>query len=96
MEFFGSIPFLALKFLGFICLGAEKTAKGRRPSPRHPWAGCLTGIFSYVVPFEKFSWCFRSEDFRMNDIAICKNGRILLFYMEKMSCHFSILLVYWS
>lgn len=26
MEFFGSIPFLALKFLGFICLGAEKTA----------------------------------------------------------------------
>jgi hypothetical protein len=36
MEFFGSIPFLALKFLGFICLGAEKTAKGRRPSPCHP------------------------------------------------------------
>ena len=77
-------------------LGYKKTVKGLGQSPDNPWAGCLTGIFSYVVPFEKFSWCFRSEDFRMNDIAICKNGRILLFYMEKMSCHFSILLVYWS
>ena len=66
MEFFGSIPFLALKFLGFICLGAEKTAKGRRPSPDNPWAGCWTEILSCGVPFEKFSWCFRSENFRIN------------------------------
>ena len=58
--------FLALKFRGFICLGAEKTAKGRRPSPRHPLAGCLTEILSCGMPFEKFSWCFRSENFRIN------------------------------
>ena len=37
-----------------------------RQSPRHPLAKCLTKILSYGVPFEKFSWCFRSEDFRMN------------------------------
>ena len=50
---------------GFVLhLECKKTAKGRRPSPRHPWAGCLTEILSYVVPFEKFSWCIQSEDFR--------------------------------
>ncbi len=32
----------------------------------HPWAGCLTEILSYGVAFEKFSWCFRSEDFCIN------------------------------
>ena len=52
-------------------LGYKKTAKGLGQSPRHPWAGCLTEIFSYVVPFKKFSWCFRSEDFRMNGIQAC-------------------------
>ena len=47
-------------------MGAEQTAKGRRPSPRHPSAGCLTEILSCGMPFEKFSWCFRSENFRIN------------------------------
>ena len=59
----------------------------------HPWAGCLTEILSYVVPFEKFSWCIRSEDLCINDIAVYKNNRILLFRMEKISCYFIILLV---
>ena len=29
---------------------------------------------SYVAPLEKFSWCFRSAIFRINDIAVYKNG----------------------
>mgnify|MGYP007129087577 CR=1 FL=1 len=47
-------------------MGAEQTAKGLRQSPRHPSAKCMTKILSYGVPFEKFSWCFRSEDFCIN------------------------------
>ena len=47
-------------------LGYKKTVKGLGQSPDNPWAGCLTEILSYVVPFEKFSWCFKSEDFRIN------------------------------
>ncbi len=47
-------------------LACKKTAKGRRPSPRHPWAGCLTEIWSYGMPFEKFSWCIKSREFRIN------------------------------
>lgn len=37
-----------------------------RPSPCNPWAGYLTEILFYVEPFKKFSWCFKSEDFRIN------------------------------
>ena len=37
-----------------------------RPSPCNPWAGYLTEILSYEVVFEKFSWCFKSEDFCIN------------------------------
>lgn len=29
---------------------------------------CLTEILPCGVPFEKFSWCFKSGDFRMNGI----------------------------
>ena len=47
-------------------LGYKKTVKGLGQSPDNPWAGCLTEILSCVVPFEKFSWCFRSENFRIN------------------------------
>ena len=74
-------------------LECMETAEGTCQSPRHPWAGCLTEILSYVVPFEKFSWCIRSEDLCINDIAVYKNNRILLFRMEKISCYFIILLV---
>ena len=49
-------------------MGYMKTVKGRRPSPRHPWAKYLTETLSYGVPFEKFSWCIRLEDFRINGI----------------------------
>ena len=51
---------------GFFYIGIYENRQGTCQSPRHPWAGCLTEILSYVVPFEKFSWCIRSEDFRIN------------------------------
>ena len=73
-------------------LGYKKTVKGLGQSPDNPWAGCLTEILSYVVPFEKFSWCIRSEDLCINNIAVYKNNKILLFRMEKISCYFIILL----
>ena len=78
---------------GFFYIGIYENLEGTCQSPRHPWAGCLTEILSYVVPFEKFSWCFRSAIFRINDIAVYKNSGILLCLMEKMSCCFFILLV---
>ena len=78
---------------GFFYIGIYENREGTCQSPRHPWAGCLTEILSYVVPFEKFSWCIRSEDLCINDIAVYKNNRILLFRMEKISCYFIILLV---
>ena len=52
-------------------LGYKKTVKGLGQSPDNPWAGCWTEILSCGVPFEKFSWCFRSGDFRMNGILGC-------------------------
>ena len=52
-------------------LGYKKTVKGLGQSPDNPLAKCLTEILSCVVPFEKFSWCFRSEDFRMNGAQTC-------------------------
>ena len=67
--------------------------RGPRRSPDNPWAGCWTEILSCGMPFEKFSWCFRSAIFRINDIAVYKNSGILLCLMEKMSCCFFILLV---
>ena len=74
-----------------ICLYWEymKTVKGRRPSPRHPWAGCLTEILSYVVPFEKFSWCFRSEDFCINisaDLHDCPMSLRLFILLVFLHC----------
>lgn len=51
---------------------------GRCPSPDNPWAEYATEILYYKVPFEKFSQCFRPEDYYMNNIAICKNSEILL------------------
>ena len=78
---------------GIFYIGIYENREGTCQSPRHPWAGCLTEILSYVVPFEKFSWCIRSEDLCINDIAVYKNNRILLFHMEKISCYFIILLV---
>ena len=74
-------------------LGIYENREGTCQSPRHPWAGCLTEILSYVVPFEKFSWCIRSEDLCINDIAVYKNNRILLFRIEKISCYSNILSV---
>lgn len=66
-----------------------------KPVPSaHPWAWCLTEILFCGVGFERFSWCFKSGDFRMNGIAVYKNSRILLLRMEKISCYFNILLVY--
>ena len=76
------------------CIGMQNKRKGTlRQSPCNPWAECKTETLSYVVPFEKFSWCFRSAIFRINNIAVYKNNKILLFRMEKISCYFIILLV---
>ena len=47
-------------------LGIYENRQGTCQSPDNPWAGCLTEILSYGVAFEKFSWCFRSEDFCIN------------------------------
>ena len=47
-------------------LGIYENRQGTCQSPDNPWAGCLTEILFYVEPFEKFSWCFKSEDFRIN------------------------------
>ena len=46
-------------------LGIYENRQGTCQSPDNPWAGCLTEILSYGVPFEKFSWCIRLEDFRI-------------------------------
>lgn len=51
-------------------MGYMKTVRGRRPSPDHPWAECLTEILPYGQVLEKFSWCIRPEDFRMNNAAV--------------------------
>ena len=70
-------------------MGYMKTVKGRRPSPRHPWAGCLTEIWSYVVPFEKFSWCIKSEDFRINisaDLHGCPMSLRLFILLVFLHC----------
>lgn len=48
-------------------LACKKTARGTSARPlANPWAGYLTEILSYEVVFEKFSWCFKSEDLRIN------------------------------
>ena len=60
-----------------------KTVKGRRPSPDNPWAECLTGILSCGGALEKFSWCFKPGNFRMNGIAVYRDSRILLFCVRK-------------
>ena len=52
-------------------LDAWEQSKPRCPSPRHPSAGCLTEILSCGVPFEKFSWCNKSGNFRINGFEIC-------------------------
>ena len=44
----------------------RENRQGTCQSPDNPWAGCMTEILSCVVPFEKFSWCIKSEDFRIN------------------------------
>ena len=55
-----------------------------RPSPCNPWAGYLTEILSYEVVFEKFSWCFKSEDFCINisaDLHGCPMSLRLLMFL---------------
>ena len=74
-------------------LGIYENRQGTCQSPDNPLAKCLTEILSCVVPFEKFSWCFRSAIFRINNIAVYKNSGDLLCHMEKMSRYFFILLV---
>ena len=63
-------------------LGYKKTVKGLGQSPDNPWAGCLTEILSCVVPFEKFSWCFRSEGFRMNGAQTCAGAPSVLVFLS--------------
>ena len=74
-----------------ICLYWEymKTVKGLRQSPRHPSAKCMTKILSYGVPFEKFSWCFRSEDFCINisaDLHDCPMSLRLFMLLVFLYC----------
>ena len=55
----------------------------------HPWAGCLTEILSYVVPFEKFSWCIKPEDFRINisaDLHGCPMSLRLFILLVFLHC----------
>ena len=49
----------------FVIFGDIRKPRRTSPVPSPPLAGCLTEIWSYVVPFEKFSWCIKSEDFRI-------------------------------
>ena len=77
----------------FTLASVKKNRKGTCQSPCNPWAECKTETLSYVVPLEKFSWCFRSAIFRINNIAVYKNSGLLLCHMEKMSRYFFILLV---
>ena len=70
-------------------LGYKKTVKGLGQSPDNPWAKCLTEILSCVVPFEKFSWCFRSEDFCINisaDLHDCPMSLRLFILLVFLHC----------
>lgn len=59
-------------FYGLCSLLVREVAKGTSPVPSaHPSAMCLTEILFYVEPFEKFSWCSRSVNFRINGTPRC-------------------------
>ena len=55
----------------------------------HPSAECLTEILPYVVPFEKFSWCIKPEDFRINisaDLHGCPMSLRLFILLVFLHC----------
>ena len=73
--------------LNSLDLVAWEQRKPRRDVARplaHPSAECLTEILPYVVPFEKFSWCIKPEDFRINisaDLHGCPMSLRLLMFL---------------
>ena len=73
-----NFSYFSLFFLFSLILGIgllesrENIAKGASPAPSaHPSAKCWTRILFCRVPFEKFSWCNKSGDFRITGFEIC-------------------------
>ena len=52
-------------------LGSRANREGTSPVPSPPLGWVFDGIWSCGVLFEKFSWCNKSGDFRINGIPIC-------------------------